>query len=85
MPKAEDTERVRCGDFKSFIKAKAMKINFENRMEAIDWIAEYAEDEGQFEVLREQLSMNYILSGAFFLELDEEIGEVVFFSDRVSR
>jgi len=52
-------------------------IHFSNRLEAIDWIAEFAETEGQFEVLREQLNLNYIRTGHFFLCLEEEMGEVV--------
>ena len=56
-----------------------MKINFKTRLEAIEWIAQYAEDEGTFEVLREQLSFNYIYFDRFFLNIDEkeEEGEVI--------
>lgn len=54
-----------------------MKITFENRLEAIDWIADHVEDEGQFEVLREQLNFNFIYTNTFFLDTDEVIGEVV--------
>ena len=60
-----------------------MKIRFNSRMEAIDWIAQYADDEGQFEVLREQLNMNYIHTGELFIELEEQIGEVVLLNDRI--
>ena len=61
-----------------------MKITFETRLEAIDWIAEYVDDEGQFEVLREQLNFNYIYTGKYFLEIDESIGEVVSLDQEVS-
>ncbi len=54
-----------------------MKIKFASRLEAIDWIAKYAEDEGQFEVLREQLNFNHIYNGCFFLVLEDSIAEVV--------
>jgi hypothetical protein len=54
-----------------------MKINFENRLEAVDWIADYVEDEGQFEALREQLNYNFIYSGEYFLDLEDEIDEIV--------
>lgn len=54
-----------------------MKINFENRLEAVDWIADHVEDEGQFEALREQLNYNYIYSGEYFLDLEDEIDEIV--------
>ena len=54
-----------------------MKVKFESRLEAIKWIAEYADDEGHFEVLREQLNYNYIYTGNYFLELDYPISEVV--------
>jgi hypothetical protein len=53
-----------------------MKVSFESRLEAIDWIADHSEDEGQFEVLREQLNYNYIYSGHFYLCLDEDMPEV---------
>ena len=42
------------------------KITFKNRLEAISWIAENAEHEGQFEVLREMLTYNFIYFGAYF-------------------
>lgn len=61
-----------------------MKVTFETRLEAIDWIAEYVDDEGQFEVLREQLNFNYIYTGKYFLEIDESIGEVVSLDKEVS-
>lgn len=54
-----------------------MKKYFQNRLKAIDWIAEHAENEGQFEVLREQLQFNFIYTGTYFLELDEKPAEVV--------
>ncbi len=54
-----------------------MKVQFPNRLKAIEWIANHTEDEGQFEVLREQLNFNHIYTGEFFLELDKPIKEVV--------
>ncbi len=57
-----------------------MKKQFQNRLEAIDWIAAFVENEAQFEVLREELNFNFIYTGAFFLELENERefqGEVV--------
>lgn len=54
-----------------------MKVTFGTRLEAIEWIAQYVEDEGQFEVFREELNFNHIYSGQFYLELDQPIGEVV--------
>ncbi|MCB0589334.1 MAG: hypothetical protein KDD06_28870 [Phaeodactylibacter sp.] len=54
-----------------------MKIRFNGRLEAIEWIANYAENEGQFEVLREQLNFNHIYEGFYFLKIEEEMGEVV--------
>ncbi len=54
-----------------------MKKVFKNRLEGIDWIAANVEDEGQFEVLREQLNFNFIYTGKYFLEIDESIKEVV--------
>jgi len=54
-----------------------MKKYFENRYEAIEWIANYAKDEGKFEVLREQLMFNHLYTGKYFLDLSKKIGEVV--------
>ncbi len=54
-----------------------MKIKFQNRLEAIEWIADYAADEGMFEVLREQLNFNFIYTGTFFIDLSKPVGEVV--------
>ena len=58
-----------------------MKKYFKNRLEAVDWIAGYAENEGQFEVLREQLEFNYIYNGTLFLEIDETPAEVVWLEE----
>jgi hypothetical protein len=56
-----------------------MKKHFKTRLEAMDWIAGYAEDEAQFEVLREQIHFNFIYSGTYFVELEESeaIPEIV--------
>lgn len=54
-----------------------MKVKFANRLEAIEWIANYVEDEGQFEVLREQLNFNHIYHGYFFLVLEDSNTQVV--------
>lgn len=54
-----------------------MKKQFSSRLEAIDWIAEHAEDESQFEVLREQLNFNFIYTNQYFVDLTKEEGEVV--------
>jgi hypothetical protein len=51
------------------------KFNFQTSLEAIDWIADYANDEGHFEVLREELNYNYIYTGQYFLEVDEQEAE----------
>ena len=61
-----------------------MKKVFKNRIEAIDWIANYVENEGQFEVLREQLNFNYIYTGIYSLEIDtkEGLAEVVLFGKK---
>ncbi len=56
-----------------------MKKQFQNRITAINWIANYVENEGQFEVLREQLIFNYIYNGTYFLEVNEQenLAEVI--------
>ncbi len=53
------------------------KKTFKSRLEAIDWIANYSEDEGTFEVLREQLNFNFIYATRYFLKLPEQKFEVV--------
>ena len=52
---------------------------FKSRLEAVDWITSNVENEGQFEVLREQLNYNFIYFGEHFLELikAEDLLEVV--------
>ena len=62
-----------------------MKKQFRNRLEAIEWIAGYAKDEGQFEVLREKLNFNYIYSGVYYLDLNQTMGEVVFTDKKLRR
>lgn len=59
-----------------------MKKYFKNRLEAIDWIAEFAESEGQFEVLREQLEFNFIYTQALFLEIGGKPAEIVWLNER---
>jgi hypothetical protein len=51
--------------------------NFISRLEAIDWIASHVENEGQFEVMREQLMFNEIRTGRLFIDWPEEFPEVV--------
>jgi hypothetical protein len=61
-----------------------MSINFASRLEAIEWIANYVEDEGQFEVLREQLNFNYCYYERFFLAINEPIAEVVMLDQKAN-
>lgn len=61
-----------------------MKKEFENRLMAINWIANNTDDEGKFEVLREQLNFNFIYTGTYFLDLDKPIDEVILFDRRKS-
>lgn len=49
-----------------------MKKSFANRLAAINWIADFAEHEGHFEVLREQLNYNFIYTNTYFLDLEKE-------------
>ena len=62
-----------------------MKKTFQNRLQAIDWIADYAKDEGQFEVLREQLNFNYIYTNQYFLDLKKASGEIVMFDNKTRK
>ena len=48
-----------------------MRYTFQNRLEAIEWIAQRVEDEGQFEVLREQLNYNFIYTRQYYLDLED--------------
>ncbi len=47
-----------------------MKKSFESRIEAIEWLAEKVENEGQFEVLREELIYSFIYSGTYLVKLN---------------
>ena len=58
-------------------KFLTMKKTFQNRLDAIDWIAGYVENEGQFESLREELNFNFIYSGTYFLEIEVQLPEIV--------
>ena len=49
-----------------------MKKTFQNRLEAINWIAKYARNEGHFEILREQLNFNFIYHVKFFVVVNKE-------------
>ncbi len=54
-----------------------MRKVFKNRLEAIDWIAKKTEDEGLFEVMREQLNYNYIYTGRYYVDTAGSTLEVV--------
>ena len=45
-----------------------MKKQFENHLQAIDWIADHAETESHFEILREELTFNHIYTGEYFID-----------------
>ena len=53
-----------------------MKVSFDNRLEAIDWIAQNVEDEKSFESLREQLNYNFIYNGEFYVDFDDDNPEI---------
>jgi len=59
-----------------------MKKVFETRLEAIDWIAAQAKNEGQFEAMREKLLFNFIYSGVYFIDPDELLEDVVLRDDQ---
>lgn len=48
-----------------------MKKTFDTRLAAIDWIADFAEDEQQFEMLREQLLFNHIYTDTYFIDTSQ--------------
>lgn len=58
-----------------------MIVRFKDRIEAISWIVEHAENEGHFEILREQLLFNFIYTEVYFLDMGEVIGEVLLLND----
>jgi len=58
-----------------------MKKVFQTRLEAIDWIAAHAENEGQFEAMREQLLFNFIYSGTYYIDPDATLEDVVMRDD----
>ena len=53
-----------------------MTVTFNSNLEGVDWIANYARDEYQFEILREQLLFNYIYSNHYFLILEGNSDEL---------
>ncbi len=53
-----------------------MKVSFDSRLEAIDWIAQNVEDEKSFESLREQLNYNFIYKGEFYVNFDDNNPEI---------
>ncbi len=53
-----------------------MKREFKDRLTAIQWIAEFAKSEAEFEVLREELSFNYMYQQRYFIHA-RRISEVV--------
>lgn len=53
-----------------------MKVTFDSRLEAIDWIAQNVADEKSFESLREQLNYNFIYNGEFYVNFDEDNPEI---------
>ena len=59
-----------------------MKKQFKNRLAAIEWIANKAENEGQFEVMREQLMFNFIYSGQHYLEMETHDYEVILLNEK---
>ena len=62
---------------RQLISTTMKKITFKIRMAASEWIAERAEDEGQFEVLRVRLNFNHIYTGVYFLDPEKDIDQVV--------
>lgn len=48
-----------------------MIITFITQLQGINWIAEKAPNEQQFEILREELLFNYIYSGRYFLDIEK--------------
>ena len=49
-----------------------MKKQFPSQLQAIEWIAQFANNECQFEILREQLLFNHIYYNCYFLSINEK-------------
>lgn len=58
-----------------------MKKVFQTRLEATDWIAARAENEGQFEAMREKVLFNFIYSGIYYIDSDTILEDVVMIDD----
>lgn len=54
---------------------------FENHLEAIDWIANNTTTEAQFEIMREELNFNHIYSGEYYINPNPMDIEVVWLTD----
>lgn len=59
-----------------------MKKTFQTRLEAIEWMAEQATNEGQFEVWREQFNFNFIYTGRYFIDTKVSDAEVDLLKDK---
>jgi hypothetical protein len=59
-----------------------MKKEFTSRLEAIEWIANNANDEAQFEVWREELLFNHIYTNEFYISSVKQEMEVVWLGKR---
>lgn len=46
-----------------------MKKYFKTQLEAIHWIADQAQNESHFEILREELLFNHIYTEEFFIHM----------------
>lgn len=58
-----------------------MKKVFKTRLKAIDWIANHAKNEGQFEAMREHLLFNFIYTGTYFIDTDDILENIVMMDD----
>ena len=58
-----------------------MRKEFNNHMEAINWIADHAETESHFEILREEIIFNHIYTGEYFINSIEMEKEVVWLGE----
>ena len=55
---------------------------FKNRLQANDWIANVAENEGRLEVMREQLNYNFIYTSNYFILKNGAQMEVVLLTEK---
>lgn len=45
-----------------------MRREFNNHMEAMNWLSDHSRNEAHFEIMREELKYNFVDSGEYFVD-----------------